>query len=913
MRPLVPAALLYLMTLLLTSCGSGAPVAPGLAGDPEATGYGLPTGARLPAGDLVTAQFQVALDPDTLTAEVLPVRVPQAQPPQGLMYDLDIQQFLKADSFRLLGARTTAAGDFELEFSHAHPFPAPDFSASISGLNRADLGYTGRLLILAEGPAVSYFGGEVTMPVGAVIDADGYLNAGDLLSHTGLANDTFPYVLLVDEAQDNRAGRSNGGTMTGNYAPVTGGWQRGNAGGDGAGWVGYDYLHGGQRITNTFTLGGAALAGAGFRFSVAILIKYVDPRGAGGRSLRIPPEPADVLNFAYRLPYAALDCSKLTLTAPLTVNDLPAGDTASVSLRIRDWDAAAPEGADSTVGDDPDVSRIQQGAAGAPVVTLVCPALSAAPVTLTVGPAGSGRPNDEKIATGTLTNVLGEAAPGRVWACVKVVDPEDADPAQGTYRFGVDPGTILPDPARALRVRTYQLLPVEVRSTALPPVITGVTPSGLVGEAGDTVQFAATVANGATGWSWNFGPGASPSTSTQASPTVTLGPAGFYTGYLTVTNGAGPSPQYQFNFTVDPKAPVWSNYLITSAGASGTSTDIVLYQNKPVISFYVSGDTDLYVAIATKEVPTAPGDWLVYAVDDEGDVGKDTSICVSNDRLAISYFDETNGDLKLALATVASPTSKAQWNRTQVDTLLDVGDESAIIDQAGRLTIAYHSVSGGALKVARAQVNVPTGPSDWVTMVVDARDNAGNDKDMVELNGRLVIAHSVNGLDDLRCSIAKVANPLTESDWDTHDVDTDGVVGEEPSLAIHNGLLSLTYDYDTGDDLRFARAKVEFPASGADWEFHDVDTIGNTGERTSLVYADGRPAVSYFDNSKADLRFARAKVAEPVSTADWQLLTIDAGSVGRENTKLIVLADGTFAIVYQRDVNLAFARAAAPW
>lgn len=912
MRSLALLCAVAIAGLLLTSCSQPTSITPTMPESGTAL-VALPVGTAFPNGEQIAAQFEVRVDPATLATTVEPIRNAQAQPPQGNTYDLDIQNFLKADSFRIVGASLTDDGDFRLDFTHAHPFAAPNFASPITGANRADLGYTGRLLVLVDGAPSTYFGGEVALLDDAVIGADGYLQVGDLLATTGLGLNTFPYVLLADDAQDNRVNRTNSGSMTGNYDPFAGGWQRANAGGAGEAWVGYDFLHGGQIIANSFTLSADALAGAGFRFTVGILIKYTDPRGAGGKDLRFPPETPDVLQFAYRLPYAALDVSQIALTEPVEVDDLPAGDTATLSVRIRDWDAQAPEGADATVGDDPDITRIQAGAAGAPTVSLDCPALFPAALALTVAPGGSGEPFDEKIASGIVTNQLGTALAGTVLACLKVVDPEDADSLASTYRYGVDPTTILPDPARALAVRTYQIVPINVRSTAIPPVVTGVTPTGIAGESGAMVEFVPTVANTPTGWSWNFGTGAAPITSTEESPTVTLGAPGIYSASLVASNGAGASPVYQFSYTVEPVSPPFASHSITSGGGAGSSADMILFNNKPVICFYTSGSPALNIAIAKVEVPVGVIDWDVYAIDQAGNVGKDGSLAINNGRLAISYYDEELGDLKVAQATVDAPAAAGDWAVHVVDALLDSGDEGALLSVNGKLAVAYHSAAGGSLKFAQASIAVPASSSDWNITVIDNMNDAGGDKSMVEFHDRLVIAYEVISVDDLKCAISNSLTPASEADWTTHLVDGDGVVGEGPSLAVHDDLLSLTYDYDTGDNLRFARARVEFPASAADWNIHDPDTLGNTGERTSLLYYNNRAAVTYFDNSNADLRFARAKVAEPGGETDWQLRTINAGNVGRENTSLIVLNDGTFAIAYQADGNLAFARAAFPW
>ena len=70
-----------------------------------------------------------------------------------------------------------------------------------------------------------------------------------------------------------------------------------------------------------------------------------------------------------------------------------------------------------------------------------------------------------------------------------------------------------------------------------PPFIAAVTP--LSGQTGQQVTFRATTQNGpVTSWTWSFGGGASPNTSTQAMPTVTLGDPGVYSCRVEAGNAA---------------------------------------------------------------------------------------------------------------------------------------------------------------------------------------------------------------------------------------------------------------------------------------------------------------------------------------------------------------------------------------
>lgn len=85
------------------------------------------------------------------------------------------------------------------------------------------------------------------------------------------------------------------------------------------------------------------------------------------------------------------------------------------------------------------------------------------------------------------------------------------------------------------------------------PDVISVSP--VSGATGDSKQFSALLAGGApTSYAWNFGGGATPNTSTAASPTVLLNGFEQYDASLTVSNAAG-SEIFPFTLTVNPPAP----------------------------------------------------------------------------------------------------------------------------------------------------------------------------------------------------------------------------------------------------------------------------------------------------------------------------------------------------------------------
>jgi len=599
--------------LLLAGCQTSTPTDLTLTGA-DVVGLPMAVSPVLRSGSEQTvALYHLRIDGETLTAEAanLTQRAAQASP-QAKAYDLELwgaitdpqgNPFLTirgTKQFEIVGLTNIPNLGLQVTFRHAHPLPAPNYQQSTlhtlvacadclcysdvppssqrpsnrqecfrarefgafrpNAVNRSDLSYSGRAVFLTNVPADSRtFFGDLRVDTGGVITADGYLDVRSIINapgdqrHPGLTNTVFPYVLLADELKNNREGRSNGGQPTGNYDAATGGWQRSNIGTEYSGWTGYDVLHAGQAVTNSVILKQAP--GGGYEGYVALVVKYTDPRGKSSVYWRWPTPTPDPLQFAYRLPFAALDASVVMPPADPVAVGQTAGATAFFTVGVRDWDRTAPPHSSPDLSSVTDVTLVQPAGPGTCTVTLDVPGLMESPVSA-VYLSGSGLPGSECRFRAAVTNVTGTAALGPQLGLVRVVDPEAADAAAGDYRYGINnpPGYTNASGANALPVVTYQLVRFEVVDPR--PRILSVDPSGcptpVAGKSGNGTNFIATATNAPTSWSWNFGGGATPNTSSQSEPFVTFGAAGTYTGTVTATNAAGASVPYAFCFVVSP-------------------------------------------------------------------------------------------------------------------------------------------------------------------------------------------------------------------------------------------------------------------------------------------------------------------------------------------------------------------------
>ena len=850
----------------------------------------------------IVARFHVQVDPAQLRARVTPEPVRAAQFPQALSYDLDIEKFLKSDSFRISQVGFDGNGDLRLTFKHRHPFPAPDFSAAITGVNRADLGYTGELLILAdldasEVPDHTFFG-SVIANTELVTDPDGYLSPGDLLHASGFAVNAFPYVLLADEAKDNRTAVSNGGVMSGSYDAASGGWQQSNIGPTGIGWTGFDYVHGGQEITNSFTLRSTELGATPIAFDVAVLIKYTDPRGVTGRTRRFPALPADPLAFAYRLPFAALDGSVIKVVGPPIDIDAQVGASAPVSITVRDWDASATEAATSDLSSLSDVSLVQAGASGPPVADFSCPLLNGTTQTLSVSGSHTGVPGDELTYDGLLINGVGDPATTSATALVRVTDPEANDANFPNYHFGVDPATLAPSASRAIKPITYQTFHLTVSPVGQAPVIQSVQPIGAVGAPCDEVAFSAIATNSPTSWAWDFGGGCIPDTATVAAPLEALGDPGTYDCTVTATNAFGSSPPFPFSITIAAATPPSWDHYFTGAQINALSYDIdwtaIAEHNGNLAVCYNDGNggtpdvcCNLWIAQSTVPNPTSAADWMTSPVDTAGFQGQNASMIDYNGRLAIAWSDIDTEKLRIALSDVATPTVEGDWTKYDI---ADGGWDTHIGVLNGNLAVSHHSLFDMGLLFSQAEVADPTSSSDWLSYAADPNPVTGYDSAWIPFNGGAAIVNRNNDTGDILLAQTATPTPAGASDWTLSTIAVGGAGtpflgwqnGLNASIAQTGGHLAVGYQNIDVHDLYIAMATAISPTGPGDWNPYVLESVGELAGDMDLIAVNGRLAIAYsFDenpspsSNTAGLKVARALNCDPQSAADWAKADVD--------------------------------------
>ena len=357
-------------------------------------------------------------------------------------------------------------------------------------------------------------------------------------------------------------------------------------------------------------------------------------------------------------------------------------------------------------------------------------------------------------------------------------------------------------------------------------------------------------------------------------------------------------------YVAAPQATVFTT--IDNTGLVGAYSSIsVAPDGLPVISFYDVTNRDLKVAKCGNPACTAGN--TVTAVDTTGNVGEFTSITIGADGLpVISYYDATNGDLKVAKCGNAACT--AGNTVTAVDTVGNVGRYTSIaIGADGLPVIAYTSATNGVLKVAKCgNANCSAGNT---LNAVDTSSNVTGTSIAVGLDGLPVISYVNSGgsLVVLKCGDA-ACSPATLKPRNIYSF------GASSSIAMtigSDGYPAISF-YGSGQvagDLALAHCADQDcyrnPSTGATGtRTTGVDTVGDVGQFTSLaIGADGMPVMSYIDTTNRILKFAKCDNVD-CSGAIW-LRAI--GSVGLltpgHSTSIAIGADGTPVISFHETTN----------
>jgi hypothetical protein len=204
------------------------------------------------------------------------------------------------------------------------------------------------------------------------------------------------------------------------------------------------------------------------------------------------------------------------------------------------------------------------------------------------------------------------------------------------------------------------------------PVIESVSPlSGLTGD--DLQMLALTTGAAPLSWSWNFGVAATPSTSSDASPLITLGDPGVYDCSVEVE---GKFSNQSFNFQMSVTTDEWSHTFGTASADEGYSVGADALGNvyaigragNPVVAKFNPSGVLLW---AKQYQTTQDTQWISGSVSAAGDVFVATALAEADATVGKGVLNlklDTDGNLVFArVFSLGDPLMLSRFPRTEFD------------------------------------------------------------------------------------------------------------------------------------------------------------------------------------------------------------------------------------------------------
>ena len=357
-----------------------------------------------------------------------------------------------------------------------------------------------------------------------------------------------------------------------------------------------------------------------------------------------------------------------------------------------------------------------------------------------------------------------------------------------------------------------------------------------------------------------------------------------------------------------PPTPVEAaNSLVTvdSAGNVGGLSSLTLdAASNPVISYYDVTNGDLKLAHCNDPNCVDGGESIV-AVDGNGNVGQYTSLALdAGGNPVISYYDVTNGDLKLAHCNDVNCVGGGE-SIVAVDGTGDRGQYSSLVlDAAGDPVISYFDASTTALRLVHCNdADCAGGGESFVTLDNGAFVGVYGSLEL-DAAGSPVISYNDASNADLKLAHCNDPNCVGGGE---SIVTLDGAIGDVglfTSLELGAGGEPVISYFDTSNTaLKVARCNNANCTGGGN-SIVTVDNSGDVGRHSSLqLDAAGKPVVSYQASGSGDLKLVHCVDANCVG-GGTSIVTVDQLlNVGWE-TSLVLDAAG-YPVVSHRDETLA--------
>jgi len=335
-------------------------------------------------------------------------------------------------------------------------------------------------------------------------------------------------------------------------------------------------------------------------------------------------------------------------------------------------------------------------------------------------------------------------------------------------------------------------------------------------------------------------------------------------------------------------------------GNVGQFTALRLDQlGRPVISYYDA--TFQRLKLLHCGSPSCTAGNTLYVVDGgnvlgTGNVGQFTALVMDvTDNPVLSYYDVTNGDLKVKHCSSATCI-------TTPDEEGDVGRFTALrLDASGNPVVSYYDATNGQVKVLHCgdqtcsfnnTINTPDFLNDNGRGSALALDGSGN-----PVVSYLSAATSASPTGNLR--LVHCGDPACGSGAPV-TLDNSGNVGPYTSVAVAAGNVPVVSYYDqTNGDLKVVRCN---DANCATSSTATPDSGGDVGRYNSLrLDGSGNPVISYYDATNHRLKVLHC--GSPACTVNNTITLPDSGADIGQFSSLVLDASGNPVVSYYDATN----------
>lgn len=416
-----------------------------------------------------------------------------------------------------------------------------------------------------------------------------------------------------------------------------------------------------------------------------------------------------------------------------------------------------------------------------------------------------------------------------------------------------------------------------------PPTVQNMTPD--TGETGSVVTFSVEVSGTPPfTYAWDFDGGATPNTSTEAAPQVTLGDPGIYNISITATNAQGEDEaSFQLEVTEDGGPAI--NSIEPQIGGTGSVVRMNPFiEGTPpydVVWDFGGGatpdTTDIWRPIITLGA-TGTYDASLQVTDVTGTNTLDFTLTVT----------DANQSPRAALTGYRQGTYKAAYGEPPliVDFKADEGSDDPdgmvvqydwdmdgdgvfelIDDDPQKLGITYDTQGRFPVSV---RVTDNDGATDFSTYYVAVGDRVdpedlgiGTDFTILNVDGNPAMLYCKTPLGSEAGSVKYIrANDPEGTSWGTPVVLIEEMSGMSwgGEMEIVEGRPAVVFDFN--DSVYYARAE---DAQGTSWSAPFAVETRTTGFNPNLEVVNGYPAIAYEGASSKYLYYVRANDAEGTS------------------------------------------------